>query len=160
MKYFDDLRVGDRFELGSYRFTADEIKAFAGRFDPQRFHMDEGAAERSHFGGLCASGWHTAAVWMKLLVAYRKRTAEMARARGEQVATIGPAAGFRNLKWLKPVYVDDTITCASEVIEMRPSASRPRWGLVSSRGSAVNQRGETVYSFESTAFIERRPGQQ
>jgi acyl dehydratase len=159
MKYFEDIRVGDRFELGSHRFTAAEIKSFAGRFDPQRFHIDEEEAKRSHFGGLCASGWHTAAVWMKLLVAYRKRTAESARIRGEPVAAIGPAAGFRNLKWLKPVYVDDTITCMSEVLETRPSASRPRWGLVSSRGSAVNQRGETVYSFESTAFIERRPQQ-
>jgi acyl dehydratase len=157
MKYFEDIQVGDRFELGSHQFTAAEIKSFAGRFDPQRFHMDEEEAKRSHFGALCASGWHTASVWMKLLVAYRKRTAEAARARGEPVAGIGPAAGFRNLKWLKPVYVDDTITCMSEVIEMRPSASRPRWGLISSRGSATNQRGEAVYSFESTAFIERRP---
>jgi acyl dehydratase len=157
MKYFEDMQIGDRFDLGSYRFTAAEIKSFAARFDPQRFHMDEEEAKRSHFGGLCASGWHTASVWMKLLVAYRKRTAEAARARGEPVAAIGPAAGFRNLKWLKPVYVDDTITCMSEVIDMRPSASRPRWGLISSRGSAINQRGETVYSFESTAFIERRP---
>lgn len=157
MKYFEDIRVGDRFELGQYRFTAAEIKSFAARFDPQRFHVDEEEAKRSHFGALCASGWHTASVWMKLLVAYRKSTAEAAKSRGESVATIGPAAGFRNLKWLKPVYADDTITCMSEVIEVRASNSRPRWGLVSSRGSAINQRGEPVYSFESTAFIERRP---
>jgi acyl dehydratase len=157
VKYFEDIRVGDHFELGSHRFTVDEIKSFAGRFDPQRFHMDEEEAKRSHFGALCASGWHTAAIWMRLLVDYRKRAAEAARARGEPVAAIGPAAGFRNLKWVKPVYADDTITCMSEVIEVRPSNSRPRWGLVSSRGSAVNQHGETVYSFESTAFIERRP---
>jgi len=158
MKYFDNIRVGDRFELGSYRFTASEIKSFAGRFDPQRFHVDEDEAKRSHFGALCASGWHTAAVWMKLLVAYRKRTAEAARARGEPVAAIGPAPGFRNLKWLKPVYVDDTITCVSEVIETRPSASRPGWGLISSRASAINQHGEAVMTFESTAFVQRRPG--
>lgn len=157
MKYFEDIRVGDRFELGSYRFTAAEIKSFAGRFDPQRFHVDDDEAKRSHFGALCASGWHTAAVWMKLLVAYRKRAAETARMRGEPVAQIGPAPGFRNLKWLKPVFVDDTITCLSEVVDTRPSASRPRWGLMSSRGSAINQKGETVMSFESTAFIERRP---
>ena len=160
MKYFDDIRVGDRFELGSYSFPASVIKSFASRFDPQRFHMDEEEAKRSHFGALCASGWHTAAVWMKLLVAYRKRTAEAARARGEAVAAIGPAPGFRNLKWLKPVYVNDTITCLSEVIETRLSASRPGWGLMSSRGSAVNQRGETVMTFESTAFVERRPAPQ
>jgi acyl dehydratase len=157
MKYFEDIRVGDRFDLGSYRFTAAEIKSFASRFDPQRFHMDEEEAKRSHFGALCASGWHTASVWMKLLVAYRKRSAEAARERGEPVAAIGPAAGFRNLKWLKPVYAEDTITCASEVIDTRSSASRPQWGLVFSRGTAINQHGEMVYSFESTTFIERRP---
>ena len=157
MKYFEDIRVGDRFDLGSYRFTAAEIKSFASRFDPQRFHMDEEEAKRSHFGALCASGWHTASVWMKLLVAYRKRSAEAARERGEPVAAIGPAAGFRNLKWLKPIYAEDTITCASEVIDTRSSASRPQWGLVFSRGIAINQHGEMVYSFESTAFIERRP---
>ena len=159
MKYFDDIRVGDRFELGSYRFTAPDIKAFAARFDPQRFHMDEAEAAASHFGALCASGWHTAAVFMKLLVAYRKREAEAARRRGEPVATVGPAPGFRNLKWQKPVYVDDTVTYASEVIELRPSNSKPRWGLITSRASGVNQRGETVMTFEATAFIERRPGQ-
>ena len=159
MKYFDDIRVGDRFELGSFRFTAPDIKAFARRFDPQRFHLDEAEATRSHFGALCASGWHTAAVFMKLLVAYRKRAAEAARRRGEPVAAIGPAPGFRNLKWQKPVYVDDTITYASEVIELRPSNSRPRWGLMTSRASGANQRGETVMTFEATAFVERRPEQ-
>jgi acyl dehydratase len=159
MKYFDDIRLGDRFELGSYRFSAGDIKAFAGRFDPQRFHLDEDEAKRSHFGALCASGWHTAAVFMKLLVAYRKREAEAARRRGEPVATVGPAPGFRNLKWQKPVYVDDTITYASEVIETRASNSRPRWGLMTSRASGVNQHGETVMTFEATAFVERRPGQ-
>ena len=159
MKYFDDIKVGERFELGSHRFTAPDIKAFAGRFDPQRFHMDEAEAARSHFGALCASGWHTAVVFMKLLVAYRKREAEAARRRGEPVATVGPAPGFRNLKWQKAVYVDDTITYASEVIELRPSNSKPRWGLMTSRASGTNQNGETVMTFEATAFVERRPGQ-
>jgi acyl dehydratase len=86
--------------------------------------------------------------------------AEAARARGEPIAAIGPAPGFRNLKWLKPVYVDDTITYASEVIETRLSASRPGWGLLSIRASGVNQRGETVLTFDSTTFLERRPGWQ
>jgi len=158
MKYFDEVRVGDKFELGSHRFTATEIKTFAGRFDPQRFHMDEDEAARSHFGALCASGWHTVAVWMKLLVAYRKRAAEAAQLRGEPVARIGPAPGFRNLKWLKPVFVDDTVVYMSEVIETRLSASRPDWGLITSRASGVNQHGETVMSFEGVAFVERRPG--
>jgi acyl dehydratase len=157
MKYLDDIRVGDRYELGTHTFQADEIKNFARRYDPQRFHLDEGEAERSPFGALCASGWHTAAIWMRLMIDYRKRAMDEARRRGEPVAAMGPAPGFRNLKWLKPVYVGDTITYASEVIEVRPSASRPKWGLLSTRGTAVNQRGEMVLSFESTTFVERRP---
>lgn len=158
MKYLDDIRVGDRYELGTHTFQADEIKTFARRYDPQRFHLDEGEAERSPFGALCASGWHTAAIWMRLMIDYRKRAVDEARRREEPVAATGPAPGFRNLKWLRPVFVGDTVTYASEVIEVRPSASRPKWGLLSTRGTAVNQRGETVLSFDSTIFVERRPG--
>ena len=160
MKYLDDIAVGERFVLGSHTFRAEEIKAFARRFDPQRFHVDEDEAKRSHFGALCASGWHTAVVWMRLMIEYRKREDEAARRRGAQPATIGPAPGFRNLKWLKPVYVDDTIGYVAEVIEARRSNSRPGWGLLSLRGSGANQRGETVITFESTTFLECRPGSQ
>ena len=156
MKYFEDIQVGDVFEVGRYTFTADSIKAFAMRFDPQPFHLDEAAAERSHFGALVASGWHTAVAWMRLLVDYRRRMAEAARARGEPVAGIGPALGFRELKWLKPVYVGDTIEYKSEVIEMRLSDSRPLAGLMTFRSTGVNQRGEPVLSLISTTFVERR----
>src|SRR5476651_1831553 len=125
MKYFEDIRVGDTTELGRHTFGADEIKAFARRFDPQLFHIDEAAAEASHFGALCASGWHTAVAWMRLMVDHRRREAEAALARGEPVAGIGPALGFRDLKWSTPVYVGDTIEYKSEVIEARISNSRP-----------------------------------
>lgn len=157
MKYFEDIQLGERIAIGRHTFKADEIKAFAARFDPQPFHVDESAAERSHFGALVASGWHTAAVWMRLMVEQRKRLAETARARGEPVAALGPALGFRELKWLKPVYVDDTIDYASEVVEMRISQSRPGVGLLSIRSTGVNQHGEPVISFVSTTFVERRP---
>ena len=157
MKYFEDVQLGERIGVGSHTFKADEIKAFATRFDPQPFHVDESAAERSHFGALVASGWHTAAVWMRLMVEQRKRLMEAARARGEPVAAMGPALGFRELKWLKPVYADDTIDYASEVIETRISQSRPGLGLLSIRSTGVNQRGEPVISFVSTTFVERRP---
>lgn len=159
MKYFEDIRVGDRLEIGRYVFTAEDIKAFAQRFDPQLFHLDEAAAAQSHFGALCASGWHTACMWMRLMVESRRREAEAALARGEKVAMYGPAVGFRELKWLKPVYVGDTIDYASEVIEARASASRPDVGLMTIRSVGVNQNGETVISFISTAFVERRPEQ-
>ena len=97
MKYFEDIAVGERIAVGSHTFRADEIKTFATNFDPQPFHLDESAAENSHFGALCASGWHTAVVWMRLMVDYRRRLSEAARARGEPVATMGPALGFREL---------------------------------------------------------------
>ena len=157
MKYFEDIRVGDVFEVGRYTFTADNIKAFATRFDPQLFHVDEAAAEGSHFGALCASGWHTALAWMRLMIDYRRRMDEAMQARGEPVAGIGPALGFRELKWLKPVYVGDTIDYASEVVETRVSESRPGFGLVTIRSTGVNQNGEPVISFLSTTFVERRP---
>lgn len=157
MKYFEDIQVGDTTELGRHTFNAEEIKAFAKRFDPQLFHLDEAAAEHSHFGALCASGWHTAVAWMRLMVDHRRATAEAARGRGEPVAALGPALGFRDLTWLKPVYVGDTIAYKTEVIETRVSNSRPGSGLMTIRSTGTNQKGEPVITFESTTFVERRP---
>ena len=156
MKYFEDIQVGDVYAVGRHTFTVEEIKAFAHRFDPQHFHVDEAAAERSHFGGLVASGWHTAAAWMRLMVAFRRRMADAMRTRGEPVAAVGPALGFRDLKWLKGVYVGDTVDYKTEVIGKRISDSRPGAGLLTYRSTGVNQNGELVLSFESTTFVERR----
>ncbi len=159
MKYFEDLEVGDVTAIGRHTFTADEIKAFAQRFDPQLFHLDEAAAEASHFGALCASGWHTAVIWMRLMIDHRRGLVEAARARGELVAAIGPALGLRDMKWLKPVYVGDTIEYKAEVTGLRTSGSRPRSGLMTTFSTGVNQNGEPVISFVSTTFVERRPEQ-
>jgi len=159
VKYLEDIAVGETYAVGRYTFGADDIKAFARRFDPQLFHIDEDAAAASHFGGLCASGWHTASIWMRLMVDYRRRIVEAARAQGEPVASIGPALGFRELKWLKPVYVGDTVDYKSEVVETRASGSRPGFGLMTIRSTGVNQNGEEVISFLSTTFVERRPQQ-
>jgi acyl dehydratase len=156
MQFFEDIRIGQKSEIGRHTFTAEEIKRFAARYDPQPFHLDEAAAARSHFGALCASGWHTAAVCMRMLVARKDRVVAELEARGEPVATWGPSPGFRELKWVKPVYVGDTITYASEPIEKRESKSRPGWGLLFSRNTGTNQHGELVYSFIGSAFIERR----
>ena len=156
MRFLDDIAAGERFDLGRVTFTAEAIKAFAVRFDPQPFHVDEEAAKRSHFGALCASGWHTVSAWMRLFVGHLKREDEVLRARGEPTSTPGPSPGCRELKWLKPVYVGDTITYASEVIETRASNSRPGWGLMTLRNTGTNQRGEAVISFVSVTFLERR----
>ena len=157
MKYFEDIAVGERFSIGRHTFSADEIKAFANRFDPQPFHVDEDAAKQSHFGALVASGWHTTMIWIRLLVEYRRALIDPLRARGEPVAAMGPALGFRELKWLKPVYAGDTVDYASDVIETRISQSRPSHGLMTLRSTGVNQNGDMVISFLSTSFIERRP---
>ncbi len=156
MKFFEDIGVGERDELGTYTFTAEAIKSFAARFDPQSFHVDEAAAAKSHFGALCASGWQTASVWMRLMIEHQRRDDEARVRRGEAIARLGPSPGFRDLKWLKPVYVADTISYSTEVIDKRPSGSRPQWGLVTLRNTGSNQRGELVISFVSVAFVERR----
>jgi acyl dehydratase len=156
MKFFEDIAVGERYELGSYTFTAEAIKSFARCYDPQPFHLDEEAAARSHFGGLCASGWHTASAWMGLMVRYHRRADEERRVRGEAVAELGASPGFRDLKWLKPVHVGDTVAYAMEIIEKRPSNSRPGWGLMTIWNTGTNQKGEPVISFVSIAFVERR----
>jgi acyl dehydratase len=156
MTYFEDLRIGTRIEVGSHTFTADEIKAFARQFDPQPFHMDEAAAARSSFGALCASGWHTAAICLRLMVTDRQRRQAEIRQRGEPVARTGPSPGLRDLKWLKPVYVGDTISFAHEVVELRDLPDRPDVGLRVSHNTGTNQKGERVYSVMSSTFIERR----
>jgi len=155
MKFFEDLKIGDRFEIGCHTFTADGIKSYAARFDPQLFHVDEEAAKRSHFGALCASGWHTASIWMRLMIEHDRSEDAKRRTRGEPSAVFGPSPGFRELKWLKPVYVGDTVTYASEIVELRASKSRPDWGLMAIRNTGTNQRGEPVISFVSTSFVQR-----
>jgi acyl dehydratase len=156
MRFFEDLQVGQRRELGSFTFTAELIKKFAAQFDPQAFHLDEEAGRNSPFGGLAASGWHVASVCMKLLVADGQRQAAEMAARGEKVAIWGPSPGFRELRWLKPVLAGDIISYASEVETLRTSEKRPEWGIAQARNTGTNQRGELAFSFLATAFVPRR----
>jgi acyl dehydratase len=156
MRFFEDIKVGQRREVGSFTFTADAIKKFAIQFDPQRFHLDEEAGRKSLFGGLAASGWHVGSVCMKLLVADGQRLTREAVARGEKVAVWGPSPGFRELRWIKPVLAGDTISYASEVESVRSSGKRPEWGIVQGRNTGTNQRGELVFSLLATAFVPWR----
>ncbi len=156
MRFFEDMEVGQRREVGSFTFTAEAIKRFAAQFDPQRFHLDEEEGRKSLFGGLAASGWHVGSVCMKLLVADAQREMREAAARGEEVAVWGPSPGFRELRWLKPVLAGDTISFASEIVSKRTSDSRPQWGILQARQTGTNQRGELVYSMLATAFVPRR----
>jgi acyl dehydratase len=156
MRFFEDMAIGQRRELGSFTFTAEAIKKFAAQFDPQRFHLDEEEGRKSLFGGLAASGWHVGSVCMKLLVADGQRQAQEAAARGEKVAIWGPSPGFRDLKWTRPVLAGDTISFASEIMSMRTSEKRPQWGILEARNSGINQRGEPVFSILATAFVPRK----
>jgi acyl dehydratase len=156
MGYFEDMEVGQHRDLGSFTFTAELIKTFASQFDPQPFHLDEEEGRKSLFGGLAASGWHVASVWMKLAVADGQREAAEAAARGEKPGMWGPSPGFRDLRWLKPVLADDTVSYASEVASLRASRSRPEWGVMQTRNTGTNQRGELVFSFLASVFLPRR----
>jgi acyl dehydratase len=159
MWFFEDINIGRRREVGSFTFTADEIKRFAAKYDPQRFHLSEEEGRNSLFGGLAASGWHVACVCMKLIVTSSQQRAREAAARGETVAAGGPSPGFRELRWIKPVMAGDTVSFTSEVESKRTSEKRPEWGIVQIRNTGTNQRGEVVFSFLGTAFVpRRRPG--
>ena len=156
MNFFEDIKVGERRDVGSFTFTAEAIKTFAARFDPQRFHLDEEEGRKSLFGGLAASGWHVGSVCMKVLVADSQRRAREAAARGEEVGVWGPSPGFRDLRWIRPVLAGDTISFASEIESLRASSSRPELGILEARNSGTNQRGELVFSMLATGFVPRR----
>lgn len=148
---------GARQELGSHVFTAEDIISFARKFDPQRFHVDAEAAKDSVFGGLCASGWHTASTWMRLNLASNAVEVEKAHAEGRALPEFGPSPGFRNLRWFKPVYAGEEIFYSRTIRGIRPLNSRPGWSLLELTSEAHTKDGEPVLSFDSAALI-RLPG--
>jgi acyl dehydratase len=152
MSAFDRIALGEPRELGSHHFTTDEIKRFAAAYDPQPFHLDEEAGAQSLFGGLCASGWHTAAVMMRAFVDFVAREAEQAKRRGEPPLRYGVSPGFDDLKWLKPVYPGDTIAFTGEVIAKRRSESRPGWGILTIATRGSNQNGDPVFTVTNHLF--------
>lgn len=145
LRYFEDFQVGMRFRSGTATVTADEIKTFAQKFDPQPFHLDEAAADKSFFAGLAASGWHTAAIVMRLTVESDLRPAW---------GTIG--AGVENLRWPRALRPGDTVRVDGEVLEVRASRSRPDIGIVRIRSVATNQAGDTVQLSEPALVVPRR----
>ncbi|TKW80260.1 MAG: MaoC family dehydratase [Bradyrhizobium icense] len=156
MNFYEDMEIGARRAIGAYTFTAEAIKKFAGKYDPQRFHLDEEEGRQSLFGGLAASGWHVGSACMKMLVADGQRRVKEALARGEKVAVWGPSPGFRDLRWLRPVLAGDTVSFSTGIESKRVSESRPGWGIVQTQTGGVNQRGEEVYSIRATAFVPLR----
>ena len=155
-QFFDDVPLGMRRAIGWHTFKSDDIIRFARAYDPQPFHLSEEGAAKSHFGQLAASGWHTACVWMKLMIAERDRRDAGLLERGLRLPAPGPSPGFRQMRWNAPVFSGDTVTYDSIIAEKRVSASRPGWGLVFFHNSGVNQHGVKVFEFRGSAFWERR----
>jgi acyl dehydratase len=143
--YLDDLAAGMAFSNGPVTLSAEEIKAFAAQFDPQPFHQDEDAAAASFFGGLAASGWHTAALGMRLLVTGGPRLA------GGYIGAGG------EISWTQPVYAGDSLDLRAEITEVKPSRSRPDRGFVTMRIETFNQRGELVQRLVARMLVPRRP---
>lgn len=150
----EKLAIGEEFALGSHTFEAGEIKAFAAKFDPQPFHLSEEAAANSVFGRLCASGWHTASMWMRHNVAAFPAIVERSAKGDGTPVEFGPAAGLRDLKWLKPVYVGDTISFFRRPESHRALATRPGWRMLTSLCEARNQHGETVMQFHALVLMK------
>lgn len=153
---YEEFVIGSTHPFGAHRFTTEEIRRFALAYDPQPFHLDEAAAKESPFGGICASGWHTASVMMGLLTRYFTRASERARLEGRIVAPLGPSPGFDDLKWLRAVYPGDTIAFTGRIASKRDTASKPVWGLVTVETTGVNQKGETVFVVTGHVFVAKR----
>ncbi len=153
--FFEDLAVGHRIELGRQTFAPETITTFAGAYDPQSFHLDADAARASHFGGLVASGWQTAAFWMKHYVAARTRAVQSREVAGLPWAAGGPSPGFDDLKWLGPVRAGETIAYAVEIAGKRPT-KRLGWGLVHLKGSGT-AAGAPVFSVVARVLWPMRP---
>lgn len=149
MLYFEDIEVGTLQRFGHYAVTREEMIDFAGKYDPQPFHLDDDAAAKTHFGRLSASGWHTGSMAMRMIVDNMK---------DRRQAGLG-SPGMEELRWLKPVFAGDILRCESEILDKRRSASRPEMGIFRSRLTVFNQDDEPVMSLVSSGLIEvRTPG--
>ena len=146
MRYLEDITVGEKFEFGCYKVTAEEIIDYARRYDPQPIHLDDDAAREAGLGGLIASGWHSTSMYMRMLV--------------DHVLVGGstmPSPGADEIRWLKPVRPGDVLSIRGEALEARPSRSKPDRGIVRWRYEMINQDGEAVMSLIAIGFAPRRP---
>ena len=145
-RHYEDVQIGETRRFGAYAVTREDVIAFASAYDPQPFHLDDAAAAATHFGRLSASGWHTCAMTMAMLVENMK---------DENSAGLG-SPGVDELRWRKPVYPGDTLRCETEILSKRRSASRPEMGLFKTRIRTFNQHGDCVLEMVSNGLIRTR----
>lgn len=144
--FFEDIELGNPERFGAYEVTRDEVVDFAKKYDPQPFHVDEEMAKQSVFGGLCASGWHTCAMTMRILVDHMME---------QGFAGMG-SPGVDGIKWKKPVFPGDILSVSGEVLEKRESESRPNLGLIKSRYQVFNQKDDLVMEVVTNAMVLKR----
>lgn len=146
MRFYEDYEVGSSEKFGSCLVEREEVLDFAGKFDPQPFHLSDEAAAQTHFGRLSASGWHTCGLMMRMIVEEFQRTGHQG---------LG-SPGIENLRWIKPVYPGDTLTCERETLAKRVSKSKPDMGIIRSRLRVFNQDGKVVMEVEANDLIRVR----
>lgn len=155
MSALDDfLQIGETVVIGSHTFEAEEIKTFARKFDPQPFHLDEDAARNSVFGALCASGWHTVAIWMRVNLLYQQAEGERPWTGDGPRPAFGPSPGFRKLRWLKPTFAGTTLTYSRRAMHLRGHPARPEWNVLTSLCEAYDEAGSKVLEFESDVLLK------
>ncbi len=147
MLYWEDLEVGTTTVFGSYDVTREEVLEFARKYDPQPFHLSDETAAQTHFGRIAASGWHTAAMTMRVIVDALSRQPQ---------AGLG-SPGVDDLRWLKPVYPGDTLTMRGQIVDKTPSRSKPELGTIRTQTIVTNQDGVDVMRFTSIVLMQRRP---
>lgn len=147
MLYWEDIEVGSRSSFGRYEVTREEVIEFASKYDPQPFHLSDEAAAQTYFGRLSASGWHTCAMLMRMLVEHMET---------QKQAGLG-SPGVDELRWLKPVYPGDVLRAETEILDKTPSRSRPDMGSYRGRTTVFNQHDEPVMTLASVGLIRRRP---
>jgi len=147
MQYFEDLVVGAKSRFGRHEVTREDVIDFAGKYDPQPFHLSDEEAAKTFFGKIAASGWHTAAMAMRMIVENFSKS---------RMASLG-GIGVDELRWLKPVYPGDVLSLETELLEKKLSASRPEMGTFRTRTTVLNQNDEPVLVYTTIAMVATRP---
>jgi acyl dehydratase len=153
--FFEDFEIGATIVLGAYKFEREAMIAFAQRYDPQPFHLDEIAAKTSIYGSLIASGWHTASAFMRCFVDWLDTQRRESAALGEAIPAVGVSPGISDLRWRAPVRIGDIVTYSTTILSKR-AIQRSGWGLITRRNLGLNQQGVEVLSFTSMVMTARR----